>query len=161
MNSITQIKIFFYNALRATKLLACHHVICWRSFTIVTLQFDHFHCHYIIVRQRFSWTNLECMSMYWTVQLSEIYDLENGNMSYERTNKYEWMNIKQSICLRCFHWCAFPCIPILWCHEKVVRQRISRHYLSSHCGDTTSGIIHLVLDRLLSLVTKEILHNAR
>jgi hypothetical protein len=72
--------------------------------------------------------------------------------------QYECMNIKQSLCLRCLHWCVFPRIPIIWHHDKVVRQRRSCA-TSHHSNITTVWLLqHLVSDRLLSLISKEIVH---
>jgi hypothetical protein len=57
-----------------------------------------------------------------------------------------WMNeVKQSLWMRYLHWCVFPCIPMIWRHDKVVRQRrsgaTSRHScIATQCGDTTSCI---------------------
>jgi hypothetical protein len=55
-----------------------------------------------------------------------------------------WMNeVKQSLWMRYLHWCVFPCIPMIWRHDKVVRQRrsgaTSRHscIATAQCGDTT------------------------
>jgi hypothetical protein len=38
---------------------------------------------------------------------------------------YEWMIIKQSLCLCCLHWYVLPYSPIIWRHDKVVRQKRS------------------------------------
>jgi hypothetical protein len=40
-----------YNTLREATFCAWSHVICCRSFTNVSLLFDHFQCHCAIVRQ--------------------------------------------------------------------------------------------------------------
>jgi hypothetical protein len=42
------------------------------------------------------------------------------------TTQYIRVNIKQSLCLRCLHWCVFHRILMIWRHDKVVRQRRSR-----------------------------------
>ena len=46
--------------------------------------------------------------------------------------EYEWMNSKQSLCLRCLYWCVFflSRIPMIWRHDKVVRHR--RFRATSH-----------------------------
>ena len=41
------------------------------------------------------------------------------------------MNIRQSLCFRCWHWNVFPHIPKLWRNDKVVRQRRT-HATSRH-----------------------------
>jgi hypothetical protein len=49
---------------------------------------------------------------------------------------WKYWNIKQSLCLRCLHWCVLPRIPMIWHHDKVVRQRKS-HATSHHLFITT------------------------
>ena len=97
----------------------------------------------------------------WTVQSPEIVEtmsLEIKIWQWICDTQYECMNIKQSLCLRCLHWCVFPRIPIIWHHDKVVRQRRSCA-TSHHSNITTVWLLqHLVSDRLLSLISKEIVH---
>ena len=59
-----------------------------------------------------------------------IMSLEMRILQWIHDTQYEWLNIKQSLCLRCLLWCVFPRIPMIWCHDKVVLQRKSR--MTSH-----------------------------
>ena len=52
------------------------------------------------------------------------YVLGNENMAVN--SWYEWMNIKQLLCLHYLHWCVFSLIPMIWHHDEVVQQRRSR-----------------------------------
>ena len=71
------------------------------------------------------------------------------------------MNIKVAL-LCCLYWCVFPCIPIIWRHDKVVWHRIS---LATSCHSFIITVWwynqRLVSDRLLSLISKENLHHVR
>jgi hypothetical protein len=49
---------------------------------------------------------------------------------------YEWMIIKQSLCLCRLHWYVLPYSPMIWHHDKVVRQKRS--------GATISPKKHIV-----------------
>ena len=51
-------------------------------------------------------------------------------------------------------WPRFPCIPMLWRHDKVFRH-IKSSATSHHSFITTVAIQHLVSDRLLSLISQE------
>ena len=53
---------------------------------------------------------------------------------------------------------CFPRIPLIWRHDKIVRQRRSR-VTSRHSFITSVVIQHLVSDRLLSLNAKENVQN--
>ena len=93
----------------------------------------------------------------WTVMLSEILKLCPWIWEYGREfarHNYEWMNIKQSLCLCCFLSMCFPRIPMIWRHDKVNRQRRSRA-TSRHFFYHTWYVQHLVSERLLSLISKE------
>jgi hypothetical protein len=100
-----------YKTLRGTAL--CTYVNCCRSFTEVTLLFDHFQCHCTIVRQHSFLINMDRT-------------VAHGNEKMTMNSQYEWMNIKKSLSLRCWHWCGFPRIPMIWRHDKVVQQRAEK-----------------------------------
>ncbi len=134
-----------YNTLRGATLCTWRYVNCCRSFTEVTLLFDHFQCHCTIVRQHSFLRNMDRT-------------VAHGNEKMTMNSQYEWMNIKKSPSLRCWHWCGFPRIPMIWRHGKVVQQRAEK---ISRNGYTTSFIRHLESDRLLSSISKENVHNAR
>ena len=111
-----------YNTLMGTTFCTCCHVICCCSFTNVMLLFCHFQYHYTIVQQCFFWRNMDST----VARNIEIMSLEMSIWVWIHDTEYEWLNIKQSLCLRCLLWCVFPCIPMIWCHDKVVGQRRSR-----------------------------------
>ena len=61
-------------------------------------------------------------SVAWNIETT-IHRNENMTMNLQYSTN-EWT--LSSLCLRCLHWCVFPCIPMIRRHDKVVRQRRSR-----------------------------------
>ena len=113
-----------YNNLREATFCAWRHVCYLMPFIHKEhwLLFYHFQFHYIIIQHRFFLRNMGR-----TVNRNiEIMSLEMSIWAWIQDTEYEWLNIKQSLCLRCLLWCVFPCIPMIWCHDKVVGQRRSR-----------------------------------
>ena len=83
---------------------------------------DHFQCHCTIVRQ------YAFLEKFWQYRCRKYcnYALEIKIRQWIRDIYYEWMIIKQSLCLCRLHWYVLPCIPIIWHHhDKVVRQNRS------------------------------------
>ena len=64
-------------------------------------------------------------------------------------HKTIWHN-EHSLCLRCLHWDVYSCIPILW-HDK--KYSCQEHHMSCRAI--------ILSPRLLSLISKESLHNVR
>jgi hypothetical protein len=70
------------------------------------------------------------------------------------------MIIKQLLCLCRLHWYGLPYSPMIWRHDKLVRQK--RSGATSHHSFITSVVIqHLVSVKLLSSISKENIHNVR
>ena len=86
----------------------------------VTVQ-DHFQYHCTIVRQ------YAFLEKFWQYRCRKYwnYALEIKIRQWIHDIYYEWMIIKQSLCLCRLHWYVLPCIPIIWRHDKVVRQNRS------------------------------------
>ena len=102
---------------------------------------DHFQCHCTIVRQ------YAFLEKFWQYSCRKYwnYVFEMKIWQWNRDIYYEWMIIKQSLCLCCLHWYVLPCSPIIWHHDKVVPQKrsgaTSHHsFITMVCGDTTSCI---------------------
>ena len=82
---------------------------------------DHFQYHCTIVRQ---YAFLEKFSQY-SCRKYWNYVLEIKIWRWIRDKYYEWMIIKQSLCLCRLHWYVLHCSPMIWRHDKVVRQKRS------------------------------------
>ena len=66
----------------------------------------------------------------------ETMSLEMKIWQWIRDIYYEWMIIKQLLCLCRLHWYVLPYSPMIWCYDKVVRQKRS-HATSRHSFITT------------------------
>ena len=109
---------------------------------------DHFQCHCTIVRQH------AFLEKFWQYSCRKYwnYVFEIKIWQWNRDIYYEWMIIKQSLCLCRLHWYVLPYSPMIWRHDKVVRQK-------RFGADVV--IQHLVSVKLLSSISKENIHNVR
>ena len=82
---------------------------------------DHFQCHCTIVRQYAFWGNFDSI----VAGNIETMSLEMKIWQWIRDIYYEWMIIKQSLCLCRLHWYVLPYSPMIWRHDEVVRQKRS------------------------------------
>ena len=110
-----------YNTLRRTTFCIWCCVICCRSFTKVKLLFGitfsvTVQCPTICFLEKF-W-QYSCRK-YWN------YVFEIKIWQWIRDIYYEWMIIKQSLCLCRLHWYVLPYSSMIWRHDKVVRQKRS------------------------------------
>jgi hypothetical protein len=105
----------------------------------------------------------------WTAELTEILKICHWKWYYDYEfvihNMNEWtlstcLDYVSYIDTLSLHsnamtsWQRFPCIPMLWRHDKVFRH-IKSSATSHHSFITTVVIQHLVSDRLLSLISQE------
>jgi hypothetical protein len=147
---ITKIKLiftnFFYNTLRKNTFCAWHHVICCRSFS-ATVQSDN-----AFKKEK------------WTLQLPKISKLCLWKWEYDceftMHNMNEWTLSSRFVYVVNID-VFFPAFQWYDVMIKEFGRERRAILLSPQCGDTTSCIRHLVSDRLLSLISKENVHNVR
>ena len=111
-----------YNTLTRTTFFIWRRVMCCRSFTKVALLFGITSSVTVQLFDQYAF-----LEKFWQYRCRKYwnYALEIKIRQWIRDIYYEWMIIKQSLCLCRLHWYVLPCIPIIWRHDKVVRQNRS------------------------------------